>query len=160
MYAAHGAPGFWLRRTTWDKTCARVVGIGELAGPPPYYSNPPVLADVYTLDGCLKEELTRLPAAGTYKTWRQIEPPVWASRSPLRSLDDANLAAALARHDRRNSGRGDNREERVELIVPYARKDEAKAIGAHWNPAIKIWWIASNNAAALAKAARLGFLPV
>jgi hypothetical protein len=29
----------------------------------------------------------------------------------------------------------------VWLAVPYERKDEAKAMGARWNPAQKQWWM-------------------
>ncbi len=36
-------------------------------GPAPYFCNPPVLAEIYTLDGRLKEELARLPTASTCK---------------------------------------------------------------------------------------------
>jgi hypothetical protein len=42
-------PGFWLRRTTWGNTCAKVVSVGKFKGPPPYYGNPPVLADIFDL---------------------------------------------------------------------------------------------------------------
>lgn len=32
MYAANGMqPGLWLRRTTWDSTCALVVEVGEFS---------------------------------------------------------------------------------------------------------------------------------
>lgn len=80
MYVANGKqPGFWLRRTTWGNSCARVVWVGELRGTPPYFGNPVVLADVFDLKtGNLKERGARLPAAGTYKTWRQIDAPAWA----------------------------------------------------------------------------------
>lgn len=159
MYVAHDGPGFWLRRTTWESTCARVVGIGELTGPAPYYGNPPVLADVYSLDGRLKEELASLPVPGTFKTWRQIEPPRWASHAILRSLDDTIVAAALVRHDRRKGGSADDQAMRVELGVPYTRRTEAKAIGARWDPARKVWWIASTNKEALAKALKSRLLP-
>jgi hypothetical protein len=80
MYAANGEQlGFWLRRTTWGNTCACVTSVGEFKGPPPYYGNPIVLADIYDLrTGELKEKDARLPVPGTYKTWRQIDPPGWA----------------------------------------------------------------------------------
>ena len=82
MYAANeGRSGFWLRRATWGSTCARVTLVGEFKGPPPYYGNPIVLADIYDLrTGELKEKDTRLPVPGTYKTWLQIDPPTWANR--------------------------------------------------------------------------------
>ncbi len=158
MYMAHGGPGFWLRRTTWESTCARVVGMGEPSGPGPYFGNPPVLADIYTLAGRLKEELARLPAAGTYKTWRQIGPPAWASHALLRVFDDTAIAASVAQHDRRKIVATADQATRVELRVPYVRKEEAKAIGARWDAAKKVWWIAAENDVALAKAREGGLL--
>lgn len=80
MYVANGRqPGFWIRRTTWGDTCAKIVSVGPLTGPPPYFGNPKVHADIFNLrSGALKETGARIPAAGTYKTWRQIDPPAWA----------------------------------------------------------------------------------
>jgi len=85
MYVANKErPGFWLRRTTWGNTCAQVVSVDDLNGPPPYYGNPVVLADIYDLvSGELKERGARLPVPGTYKTWRQIDPPPWAADASL-----------------------------------------------------------------------------
>ncbi len=79
MYVANGMrPGFWLRRTTWGNTCARVVDVGEIKGPAPYFGNPKVHADIYDLrTGELKEARARIPAAGTYKTWRLVDAPSW-----------------------------------------------------------------------------------
>lgn len=79
MYVANGMrAGFWLRRTTWGNTCARVVDVGEIKGPAPYFGNPKVYADIYDLrTGELKEARARIPAAGTYKTWRLIDAPSW-----------------------------------------------------------------------------------
>jgi hypothetical protein len=34
---------------------------------------------------------------------------------------------------------------RVDLRVPYSEKDEAKALGARWDPSIKKWYVLSNN---------------
>jgi hypothetical protein len=81
MFVANGQqPGFWLRRTTWGDTCARVTAVGPLTGPAPYYGNPKVYGDIYGLTtGELREPHARLPAAGTYKTWRLIEAPIWAA---------------------------------------------------------------------------------
>ena len=79
MYVANGKrAGFWLRRTTWGNTCARVVDVGDIKGPAPYFCNPKVYADIYDLrTGELKEARARIPAAGTYKTWRLIDAPSW-----------------------------------------------------------------------------------
>ena len=61
-------------------TCAKVVEVGQFKGPPPYYGNPKVFADIYDLrTGTLKKARARLPVPGTYKTWRRIPPPPWAS---------------------------------------------------------------------------------
>jgi hypothetical protein len=30
---------------------------------------------------------------------------------------------------------------RINLVTPFAEKDEAKALGARWDAAIKIWYI-------------------
>ena len=80
MYVAHGGPGFWIRRTTWGGTCARIVRVGEITKPGPYFGNPSVLMDVYSLQGLLRDEAAKLPAAGTFKTWRKIHPPAWQRR--------------------------------------------------------------------------------
>ncbi len=156
MFVTHGGPGFWVRRTTWGATCARVVGIGPLAGPPPYHGNPPVIVDVYSLDGKLKDPLARLPVPGTYKTWRRIDPPGWSDSIRLRALDDPAIAEALAKHDKRRkpSAAGS---ERIDLSVPFAQKEKAKAIGAKWDPAQRTWWIASDEPT-IRKAIELGFL--
>jgi hypothetical protein len=80
MYVANGKkPGFWLRRTTWENTCAKVTSIGALKGPAPYYGNPVVLVDIYDLQtGAVKDRGAKIPVPGTYKTWRRIDPPSWA----------------------------------------------------------------------------------
>lgn len=163
MSMAHGGPGFWVQRTTWGGTCVRV---GPIIGPPPYYGNPSVLMDVYTLDGRLKKSAAPLPAAGTYKTWRQIDPPHWASGEELRPLDDPQLDWALSQFEnKRHTGdtRGSMRDtptvtDQTFLAVPYPRKDEAKRLGARWSPEDRKWWLPANDAQALARARALGFL--
>ena len=79
IFVAEGSrTGFWLRRTTWATSCARVIFVGPLIADPPYYGTPKVHADIYDLSsGALRDANVRLPAAGTYKTWRKIEPPCW-----------------------------------------------------------------------------------
>jgi len=81
MFVANGErPGFWLRRTTWGNSCAQIVSVGALKGPPLYYGNPEVRADIFDLEtGAVKERSAQLPACGTYKTWRLIDAPPWAS---------------------------------------------------------------------------------
>lgn len=156
-----GGPGIWVRRVTWDATCARIVAIGEVTKPPPYYGNPTVLMDVYSLGGQLRDELAQLDTAGTYKTWREIDPPAWASTVPLRPLDDPSIGQELAAQDKKRVKFNEKLpEQRVELNVPFSRKDEAKAIGARWDPNGKKWWLpAKGSEEAQAKARKLRFLP-
>lgn len=156
MCASHGGPGFWVRRTTWEATCARVVGVAAFAGPPPYYGSPPVIVDVYSLDGKLKDPLARLSVPGTYKTWRRMDPPEWAGSVQLRRLEDPAIAEALAKHDRRSKVPAAG-PERIDLSVPFSRKEQAKAIGAKWDAAQRTWWIPSDERI-MRKAIELGFL--
>lgn len=102
MCVENGGPGFWIRRTTWGNTCARVVGVGKFTKPAPYFGNPPVVMDVYGLHGGLKEELAKVSAPGTYKTWRMTEPPSWVDQQKLRSLSDPKIELALQKLDRRH----------------------------------------------------------
>ena len=76
MVSDAGGPGIWVRRTNWEATIAHVVGMSELAGPPPYFGSPKVVMDVYSMQGKRKDDLARLDTAGTYKTWRQVTPPI------------------------------------------------------------------------------------
>jgi hypothetical protein len=120
--------------------------------------------DVYSLGGDLKEGLARLPVPGTYKTWRKIETPTWATPVNLRPLDDPAIDAALKHLDRRRDAgsslpsQSAEGEERVRLSVPFSRKDEAKRIGARWSPTEKMWWLPRHDASALSRAQALGFL--
>lgn len=91
MFVANGEAGFWIRRTTWGATCARVIRVGAMTKLGPYFGNPFVLMDVYSLEGTLKEGLAQVPVLGTYKTWRRIAPPHGLSaaiygRSPIPRL--------------------------------------------------------------------------
>ena len=158
MYVSHGGPGFWVRRTTWGNTCARVVRVGQMTKPGPYFGNPSVLMDVYSLQGELKEEAAALPVAGTYKTWRKIDPPEWAKSADLRSLDDPKLDEALLRLDcKRHKAKPPT--ERVRLNVPYEQKDAAKKLGARWDGTERVWWLSAENETAINRAKALGFLP-
>jgi Domain of unknown function (DUF5710) len=163
MYVAHGSAGFWVRRITWGGSCARVVRVGKITRPGPYFGSPSVLMDVYSLGGQLKDEAAPLPAAGTYKTWRKIEPPDWAGSANLRALDDPRLDVALAQLDRkRHKAPGmmyANDKVRVRLNVTYQQKDVAKNLGARWDPGQKFWWLPADNHAAINRAKELGFLP-
>jgi hypothetical protein len=101
MVVTNGGPGFWVRRTTWAATCARVVGIGPFTKPGPYFGNPAVVMDVYTLRGELKEGLAKMSVPGTYKTWRTIPEPSWARAAELRALSNPEIEVAVRRFDRR-----------------------------------------------------------
>ncbi|AYG64192.1 DUF5710 domain-containing protein [Rhizobium jaguaris] len=166
MCIANCGPGFWIRRTTWGNSLARIVGVGPITQPAPYFGNPSVLMDVYSLSGELKDTLAPVPVAGTYKTWRRIDPPAWTDAGSLRPLDDPAIDEALAKLDKRRGKQPGGRfsyeppvgVERTMLKVPFARKEEAKAIGARWSLADKSWWLQAGNDAALAKARKLGFL--
>ncbi|MBB4283917.1 hypothetical protein GGE43_004736 [Agrobacterium tumefaciens] len=168
MLVANGGPGFWIRRTTWDGTVARIIRAGVFTKPSPYFGNPSVLMDVYLLEGGLKEGLAMVPVPGTYKTWRRIEAPTWVEQARLRPLDDPAIDIALAVLDRRR-GKGYRKAPhkesvpevvRIRLLVPYARKDEAKGIGARWSPTDKSWWLPADDSSTLTKARVLGFLNV
>ena len=78
-----------------------MVGIGKFTKPGPYFGNPPVVVDVFSLKGELKEGLAKLSVPGTYKTWRRIEAPDWAETIQLRPLSDPAIEAAVQRLDRR-----------------------------------------------------------
>lgn len=162
MCVANGGPGFWIRRTTWGATCARVVGVGAMTKPGPYFGNPSVLMDVYSLAGELRENLAQVSVPGIYKTWRRIPAPSWAGHVDLRSLDDPAISATLQSLDRKRH-KAPREEQKVEgrvlLSVPFSRKEEAKKLGARWSPAERLWWIPASNKQALAQARTLGFLP-
>ena len=52
--------------------------VGDFTGPPPYFGNPKVYAEIYDLrTGALKETGAKIPVPGTYKTWRMIDAPGW-----------------------------------------------------------------------------------
>jgi len=120
MYVFHWKqPGFWISRTTWGNTIAKVTHVGELSGAAPYYGNPEVLADVYDLHtGELKERGFVIDTAGTFKTWRWVQPPEWSEDAPF-----------------------DPKAGRVLLNVPFAKNKAAKRIGARWSDMLKAWWI-------------------
>lgn len=173
MIVKYGGPGLWIRRTTWGNTCARIVALGRFTRPAPYFGSPPVLMDVYTLDGQPKQALAQVPVPGTYKTWRRWPEPEWAKTTRLRPLNDRRIAAALKKLDRRrfklsgaqSSSRTPSTEhpnsnsiERVELRVAYRHKERAKQIGARWDPSRKVWWLNANDKAGLEQAKQFGFL--
>lgn len=79
MYFEGNQEELWLTRTSWVNLCAKVMVVGQPSATGPYFGNPSVYADLYFADtGVLKQKLFEITAAGTYKTWRQIEKPRWA----------------------------------------------------------------------------------
>ena len=114
-----GGVGIWVRRTTWDGTVARIVGMSAPNGPPPYFGSPKVVMDVFGLDGSQRDQLAHLSTAGTYKTWRQVDPPAWTAQAKLRHLDDPKIAAALHALTKKRSVMA---ESSLELNVPYDRQ--------------------------------------
>jgi hypothetical protein len=122
--------------------------------------------DVYSLDGKLKDSMSWNNTAGTYKTWRRIDPPVWATTADLRPLDDPSLDVSLDAVDKkRHKGRWAPKpmpmptDEAVWLDVPYKNRQSAKNIGAKWDGAQKQWWLPASDAEAIADARKRGFLP-
>ena len=136
MIEGAGGVGIWVRRTTWDASIARIVGMSEPSGPPPCYGSPKVVMDVYSLDGVRHDELAHLSTPGTYKTWRQVEPPFWIAQAILRELDDPAIENALNVFVNK---RARTSESRLDLDVPYARKNQAKALGTQWDRVKKAW---------------------
>jgi hypothetical protein len=79
MYVANARqPGSWIRRWSWENTCALVKLVGDITGPPPYYGNPKVWADYYDLTtGELKNKDTPVSSPNTYG-YHRMDPPPWA----------------------------------------------------------------------------------
>lgn len=69
--------GLWISRTTWSNMCAHITNVGEFKGTAPYFGNPKVFANLYSMQGQLKQTGAEITVPGTYKTWRQIPPPAW-----------------------------------------------------------------------------------
>ena len=122
MYVEHWRqPGFWVRRTTWGNTIAKIKHVGELSGRAPYYGNPEVVAVVFDLHtGEVKDAHFVIDTAGTYKTWRWVQPPDWSTDAPF-----------------------DPKAGRVILNVPFAENSRASRIGARWSDLLGAWWIAA-----------------
>jgi hypothetical protein len=159
MLVQNGGPGFWVQRTTWSATQARVVGVGKFTAPAPYFGNPPVVMDVFSLGGDLRDSLAKLPCPGTYKTWREIAPPLWSLDTNLRPLDDPSIAETIIRMDRRRTtSPAIDLASQIALDVPFERKDEARKIGAKWSAADKKWWLKRDNSKSLEQAFALGFI--
>lgn len=114
-------------------TIAKVTIIGPLPNRPPY-GNPEVIATVFDIHtGLVKNEQFVIDAAGTYKTWRWVQPPEWSSEAPF-----------------------DPKAGRIVLDVPFDLNKEVSARGARWADVLNAWWIAEEDQAALKKIADLG----
>jgi len=72
MYESNGnRVGFKVIRNSWSTVYAVITSIGgktsgPLSGPPPYYRNQQVIADVYTNSGQLKDHNVSISCPGTY----------------------------------------------------------------------------------------------
>ena len=136
MFCEHWKrPGYWIRRTSWGNTIAKVVSVGELCGRHPYYGNPEVVVVVYDIHtGEVKGESFVIPTAGT-GSWRWVHPPAWSTDLPF-----------------------DPKAGRVILNVPFGKNAQAQRLGARWSHLLDAWWIAQDDAKAFTKAKALGFM--
>lgn len=135
MYVEFGRKsGFWIRRTTWGHTIAKIAFVGPLSGRAPYYGNPEVVATVFDIHtGSVKDERFLIDTAGTYKTWRWVQPPEWSGEAPF-----------------------DPKAGRIILDVPFDLNKKVSARGARWSDLLGAWWIAEEDQAALKKMSDLG----
>lgn len=166
MYLENRGAGFWVRRSRWERTVARITFVDPLEGRAPYYNNPQVLADVYDLTtGALREANAIVRCAGNY-TYEQVDPPVWAAALDLSPITDPGPTLdVLQREDARRARQVRTAERlaatpKVFLNVPFERKDEVKALGAKWDPKSRGWWLPATNLAALKRANESGFEPL
>lgn len=159
MFLEHGGPGFWIRRVTWTHVCGRVVRVGAFRGEAPYFGNPVVLADLYKLEGGIKDVMVPLSSPGG-STWERIERPDWAAKSYMEPLSFRLYDEALSHWERKQAWDRHQRAivEKVWLEVPFEQKAEARAIGAHWSPEDRKWWLPAMNEAAIENARAKGFI--
>lgn len=145
MYVANCGAGFWFQRTSWGRTCARLVSVGPMNARPPYYGNPGATMDVYDLKtGELKGELQSVSCPGT-GTYRKIDPPLWLGNAWLRQLE-APTGDVITQHNG-SSERTQNlisvqRQIAKKLIVSrYEDRFKLKELGAKWSLEDKAWFI-------------------
>lgn len=136
MYIHHWKQvGFWVRRTTWGNTIAKITHVGELTGRAPYFGSPIVRADVFDLHtGEIKDKGFVIETAGTYKTWRWVQPPEWSGEPPF-----------------------DPKAGRLILNVPFEMNKTASRIGARWSDLLQGWWIPVDDEKKVKKAREHGF---
>lgn len=166
MYLDNRGAGFWVRRSRWVQTVARITAVGPLEGRAPYYNNPQVLADVYDIDtGALREANAILRCPGNY-TYTQLDSPVWTMRVILSPLTDPGPSPDVLKREDARRARQILTAERLAatpktfLKIPFERKDEAKALGAKWDPERRCWWLPATNAAVLERARESRFTPL
>lgn len=70
-------------------------------------------------------------------------PPAWFEIRHMSEFDGEDALVTFIQRFHREVWRGeylgDREEDYVVLAVPYAEKDEAKALGARWDPELKRW---------------------
>jgi hypothetical protein len=82
--------GFWIRRWSWERRCAKVTEVAELTGKPPYYNNPKIFVDFYDIEtGKPRDRHQELSCAGNY-TYIAIDEPRW----PTETIDAAEQSYA------------------------------------------------------------------
>lgn len=136
MYVEHWKkPGFWVRRTTWGNTIAKVEHVGDLKGRAPYYGNPEVRASLFDLHTGEKKDSITIDTAGTYKTWRWVDPPPWSDDHPF-----------------------DPEADRIKIFIPFGDNKKASSMGARWSDMLDSWWIPEGDNKLLTKAEKRGHL--
>jgi hypothetical protein len=152
MFVANGyETGFWVKRTPWGNSCARVTEVEPFTGPPPYFGNPKVFAEIYDpATGELKDARMRVPVPGTYKTWRQIPTPNWS----------ANLADVPKEVRRSPASINSTAMPRAYFRVPYEHRQDIKALGGRWDASRKLWWLPADQGRLIEAAQTAGFAEV
>ena len=69
------------------------------------------------------------------------QPGHWAPQCPLRATSAPALPAPAAPAPAPASYASD----RIDLNCPFAEKDQARALGAHWDPAAKKWYVSADQ---------------
>lgn len=101
----------------------------------------------WTSDADLTEPARRKILQVLRKTLRQATTlPAWCTSIDLTALPEAQALEALAsrqadftRTRYREAVLGDRAQDYVDLVVPFAEKDQAKAAGAVWDPGRRVW---------------------
>mgnify|MGYP000203386115 CR=1 FL=1 len=112
MYILNGDVDFWVVRHTWGKCIARIVYVGGLKTPAPYYGNPEVLMDLYSAEtGEIIKQDERMSCPGTSQyTWITLEG--WTPSEPLRAIPSSPPDPAFRK--------------RMEVAEKRAERDKAR----------------------------------